>query len=140
MLDRPAKCGVETRESVPGLYGGYFYMDTMEEGKELLQLVRKQCGQRVGHKVPVSLKKGCTEMEIKHGPSDKWDAITEAEKEFEEALDEIFDPPFSQYTQPEWLQNDIVLSWFDSAWENGDMSVMSFTGNQPIIPPAVTYE
>ena len=38
-MGRPSKCGIEVRESVNGLYGGYFYNHSLEEGLECYSAV-----------------------------------------------------------------------------------------------------
>jgi len=80
----PAKCGIETRQHVQGLYGAYWYNKTQEEGLERLAVVRKDFSD-----IPAILKRGCTEFEMSHGPSDQW---VQHKKfvDLEEKLDDIF--------------------------------------------------
>ena len=77
MLGRPSKCGIEHRESVHGLYGGYFYNTSREGGLECYEAVKAAMLENeflaplvdevdgLGKTTRVILKRACTEME--HG-------------------------------------------------------------------------
>jgi hypothetical protein len=67
IYDKPCKCGIETRDFVEGLYGGYFYNDSLQEGKECYEIVRKMVSERISPDIVVALKRGCTEYELEFG-------------------------------------------------------------------------
>jgi len=68
-LDYPSKIGIEKRIDVDALYGAYWYCRGKEQGLDRLGEVRQTTS---GYDFPVFLKRGCTEYEREHGPSDTW--------------------------------------------------------------------
>jgi hypothetical protein len=73
-LGRPCKCGIESRDSVHALYGGYFYNWGLAEGLDCYELVRAEVDKepRLGPDIDVFLKRSCTEYEHACGDSDTW--------------------------------------------------------------------
>jgi len=71
-MDFPSKCGIERRESVDALFGGYFYCYGYEEGKKRLEQVEFGL---LNTGMKAFLKRGCTEYEEEFGPSDIWEAV-----------------------------------------------------------------
>jgi hypothetical protein len=59
--DNTRKCIVELREQVPGAYKGFVYCRGLEEGKLLQRVFRQVVSAQVSDKIPVTLKRGCTE-------------------------------------------------------------------------------
>lgn len=139
-LGRPAKCGIETRDTVHGLYGGYFYNRGLEEGLECYAAVREavDADKHMGADVPVILKRGCTEFEHAIGPSDKWE-ITEEQIAIEKKVNETFVRDVVDRKQPDHVIAHIHRSWIEFAWKYGDPTYAEFTGGKPIAPPYVTY-
>lgn len=88
-INLPSKCGIERRPFVPRLYGGYFYNRGLEMGRECHALVEKGVHSLISKDIEVILKRGCTEFEIKYGPSDKWKMLPEQEF-YEARFDELF--------------------------------------------------
>ena len=80
-LNLPSKCGIELRLTVKGYYGGYIYCVGLEEGRERYKIARDA----IPDTIPITLKRGCTEFEIEHGPSDKWE-VTDFQREVEATL------------------------------------------------------
>ena len=74
-LNWHAKCGIEHRAHVFGLYGAYWYSRGLEQGVECYKRVRAAVDDDplLGADVDVILKRGCTEMEMMAGPSDKYE-------------------------------------------------------------------
>lgn len=137
--DRFCKCGIEIRDYVPQNYGGYFYCNSQEQGLERWQEVRDLVN-KINPKIPVTLKRYCTEFEMRYGDSDKYKQPPGAEKLQAEIFDiidweELNDNP----PQPQSLINHILTKWFKHAWSRGDMSVILFNDNQPLFTPSVTY-
>jgi hypothetical protein len=146
-LDVPCKCGIELREWVPKLYGGYFYCRGVEEGRERYREVKrfayenaKERGLQPESSMPVILKKGCSEFERACGPSDKWE-ISDEQEEFEQWMAEkiIYDP-FGDSPQPEVIKESVRLAWLKWAHMHGDMSYVQYTPNKkPFGIDYITY-
>jgi hypothetical protein len=139
-LNLPSKCGIETRPSVHGLYGGYFYNWGIEAGKECWQTVRDAVTEDpvLGEDVAVILKRACTEYEMACGPSDQWE-VTPEQEEIEALVNRLLvrDPMTQQ--QPEHLWAHVQRKWIEWAYANGDPTYAAFTDGKPLYPPYVTY-
>jgi len=85
------KCGIEKRTYVNGLYGGYFYNRTLEEGHECYEIVKDAVDEQLGDDTKVILKRGCTEFEMQYGDSQDW-KIGERQQHFEETIMGCFAP------------------------------------------------
>jgi hypothetical protein len=139
-LDHPSKTGIERRETVPHLYGSYWYNRSFEAGLECLDKVRQAIDEhrRLGPDVKVILKRGCTEMEHAVGPSDQW-AYDEDQEIMEKLLEDFID--FVPIRQP--LPDPVVWhtkhQWIKFAYANGDESYLELTGGRRLTPDYVTY-
>jgi len=89
-MGRPSKCGIELRYYTPRLYGGYFYNNSLDEGRECYEAVRKAVDEHISPEVGVILKRACTEYEMIKGPSVAW-TMTRREHELDDLLDEVID-------------------------------------------------
>lgn len=149
-LDRPSKCGIETRPGVKGHYGGYFYNRSFDEGVECYKEVRdnikksrilkpllKEVDENGIYK-RILLKRGCTEFEYLLGRSDMW-SVTEEQLEMENLIEEAFYRQLSSEMQPQFVINHIHRKWIEFAWDRDDETVMQFTNGKLINPPYVTY-
>jgi len=139
-LNLPSKCGIEKRDTVCGLYGGYFYNDSKEEGLECYKLVRANVDKNISPDVVVLLKRGCTEFEIggNGGPSDKWE-VTKEQAEIEFLLNDLVVQDVMKMPQPEHLKESVFRSWIHWAYAGGDMTYKEFTKGEPLFPQYVTY-
>ena len=93
-----SKCGIETRKTVNGLYGGYFYNKGPDAGMRCYKTVYQALAENkimstlldeVDSKnktVRLLLKRGCTEFEHKVGRSDEWEIKPE-----QHALEDLVD-------------------------------------------------
>ena len=140
-LNLPSKCGIERRSFVTSLYSGYFYNKGIEAGLECYDLIRKRVSERIDPSVEVILKRGCTEFEMYHGPSDKW-AIPITQKKLEDEFNKRYvednlPPP----TQTEDAITNIKLSWILFAAQKHDMSYKELTDGHSLVPECnyVTY-
>lgn len=140
-LDRPCKCGIERRETVHGLYGGYFYNVGLEEGLECYKIVREaiSINKYLGEDVPVILKRGCTEYEHAVGDSDEWE-ITDEQRMIEGLLDRWLVVDDIEHKQAEKLIHHVHRKWIEWAYAMGDPTYSQFTGGKPLYPPYKTYE
>ncbi len=136
---RFCKCGIEERDWVPRNYGGYFYTSSKKEG--LIRYKQVRAGMdRVNPEIPVTLKRYCTEFEIKLGPSDKYEWVegTEnLERHILNALDltGLGGPAL----QPDYQVAHNLAEWIKYAWSRGDPTAEAFNDNEPLYTPAVTY-
>ena len=149
-LNRPSKCGIELRDSVPGLYGGYFYNHGKEAGLECYQTVYDAISIHPvlsplldeigddGKTTRIILKRACTEFEHACGPSDKWE-VTDKQNKIEDLVERWVSLDDKDIPQPENLIWNIKRRWIEWAWRNGDPTYAKYTGGQPLYPPYVTY-
>jgi len=139
-LGRPSKCGIEVRETVHGLYGGYFYNLSLEAGRECYELVRKAVDEEplLGPDVTVLLKRGCTEFEMECGPSNEWKVTPEQERA-ERLIKKTFVSDHNFTPQPDHVVTRVFRRWIEFAYAAGDETYKHFTNGEPLYPPYVTY-
>jgi hypothetical protein len=141
-LNRPSKCGIETRPSVCGLYGGYFYNRGLEEGLERYKEVRAAVNDtgNLGPDTVVMLKRGCTEMEHATKPSNEW-GITDKQLHIESLVLRKFVIDPQSRMQTESIQLHTHKAWIEWAYQNGDMTYLEYTDGKPLpqYPAYVTY-
>lgn len=142
----PAKCGMETRAFVEGLYGGYFYTRSQEKGLERWNQVREVVSERLGPNIPVILKRYCTEFEISgnakrngYGKSNETPDVTREEREWEFFVESLFGEVVENHSQHRHLTAEVMLRWIEYASEHGDQTYRLFTGGKKLVPDYVTY-
>lgn len=140
-LDVPSKCGIERRESVHGLYGGYFYNVGLRDGQECYHKVREEIDgdKYLGFDVPVFLKRACTEFEHACGDSDKW-TIDDYQLNVEALLERHLVLDDIELKQPEKSIHHAHRRWIEWAYAMGDATYANFTGGKPLYPAYKTYE
>jgi hypothetical protein len=137
------KCGIELRTYVPGLYGGYFYTNSREEGLKRLKQVRELVIMQISPKVPVVLKRYCTEYERDLGDSAKY-VMPEHAKDVEKFyMAHIAES--EAYKQPKLAKLEVYQGWMDFGWKFGtdeDRKEIEDTYNngKPLYPKPRTYE
>jgi len=141
-LDLPAKCGIETREFVPGLYSAFWYAPfgcSFSEAKQFFSSIRSKIWDIFGSTRKVILKRGCTEMELYLGPSNGWE-YGEVEEAREKLLDSVWvEPENARELLPPFMKNHIFKRWIEWAWQLGDETWKEFTSNPPY-PSLVEYQ
>lgn len=137
-MDYPCKCGMERRETVCGLYGAYWYNDSLEKGRACYKDIRAQIDANLGPEVVVLLKRGCTEFEIGGKPSDQWE-VSDDQKELEFYLNNVFDMDVKNTPQPQHLKDSVFRTWIHWAYSNGDMTYKEYTDGKPLFHAYVTY-
>ena len=137
VLDLPSKCGIEKRDTVHGLYGGYFYNDSLKQGREIYKVVRSNVDLNISPEVPVILKRACTEFELEMGPSDEWE-VSQDQKDLEYLLSDLIDYRPRHMPQPDHLKDSVFRSWIHWAYACGDKTYFEYTGS-PLFKPFVTY-
>ena len=140
-LDKPAKCGIEHRQYVFGLYGGYWYNRGLDEGLERYKEVRKAINEDpdLGSDTKVILKRACTEMEMEVGPSDKWE-LTAEQIEMERLIYKHLNCDLIKRRQSEIGVDFVQARWIEFAYGWGDETVFEYLDpDRPIYKPLVTY-
>jgi len=139
-LDRPSKCGIETREHVHALYGAYWYCPIdggLQGARELCAIVKAEVEANLGPETSVILKRGCTEMELAQGPSDRW-TYTPAHALMEMKLDQHYEVRRREKIQPDYLEARTIAMWIEWAHAHGDETYLEFTDG-PMTRPVITY-
>jgi hypothetical protein len=136
----PCKCGIELRDYTPKHYGGYFYDNSLEEGRLKYEMVRKAVDDNMsdGKDVGVILKRGCTEYEMLKGPSHMWHN-TRDEEQMLELIDSFVDYRRGNNKQNHLVQNHVQLKWMLWAHMQGDMTYKEWNGGESLFPDYVKY-
>ena len=139
-LDRPSKCGIELRDYTPKHYGGYFYNNSLDEGRECYGVVRSAVDEALtdGKDVQVILKRACTEFEVVKGPSPFWCLSPEEEAKLE-LIHAFVQNNRSNLAQPDFTKTNVRLGWMLWAHSNGDMSYKEYNGGKALFSSPVTY-
>ena len=138
-LKRPAKCGIDVRFYSPGLYNGFFYNNSLEEGRDRYAEVRKAVDEHIGKDVPVILKRGCTEYEMIKGPSPAW-VMTKKDWELDDRIENLVDTYApAALGQTEECLAQVHTHWIEWAWKFNDPTVGEYLGGEPLYPSCVTY-
>ena len=139
-LDMPSKCGIDRRDYTDCLYSGYWYCPLsggLEEARELYKTIKKEVRKQV-HGIDIFLKRGCTEMELRRGPSDTW-KFSEGDQQYEQLLDSVLREECEiSEGQSELLKVHIFTEWVRWAFKNGDKTWKEFC-SVPLARPVVTY-
>lgn len=134
------KCGTEHRAEVERNYGGYFYHATINEGLDRLDQLREIIYKEIG-KIPVYLKRGCTEYERKYGDSSKWDSLVTPEWDWiEKENNKLFRLVKKANFMPDHVRNNVMAQWILFAADRGDPTVPDLNGGKKLFPGYVTYE
>lgn len=126
----PSKCGSDHRGYTDCLYSAFWYCPLgcgMVEAVKLWKEVKDAVHKEVSPKIEVILKRGCTEMELQLGPSNKWQ-YSAADEEFEDLLDGVWKGPEKQPEQSANLKVHIQRRWVEWAAAHGDRTYILFTG------------
>lgn len=138
-IEKESKVGIEHREYVPYNYGGYVYCDEMADGRLTRKKIQDQIGKQFKVAVEVVLKRGCTEMEKKFGPSKSWKPTPEKQLRYEDYVRSHFDIPCFHGEYPDFPDYDTMYNWMVFAWEREDMTVMAYNAGNPIFPIKIDY-
>lgn len=142
--DVHGKCGIDERYYSDTPYDAFFYCDGLEDGLEKYTLIADCINKhfKYAEHCRIILKRSCTEFEREYGPTDGdfWQAVTEAERDIELHINDIFKSYQFRVTQPDWLRNKIIRRWCKFANRHGDKSwVDYFDGNDFLTTDAITY-
>ena len=143
--DRFCKCGPEKRVYVRSKYGAYFYCDSKQEGLLRKEEVKAELSKLFGHigkfedgLVEVTLKRGCTEMELGTCSSTEY-VKSDFERYCEERIMAFIDRPKVNPRLPKELAEYVLLQWFKYAWSINDMTVKQFNGGKDLYGSCTTY-
>lgn len=160
------KCGIELRKYVHGNYGGYFYNSSLEEGLQCYEKVRADITKYIGADISVTLKRACTEYELKYGDSSRWEELLEKGSYEDKDGNVITVPPLDvlkqkieaiklnvsmtaedmqaeegyNVQQPGYVKIHVMRSWLERAYDVGDPTALEFNeGGKLYYTPPVTY-
>jgi len=123
MMDRlkiAGKVGFDPRSYTRGCYVAFCYCTNKKEGQERKLQIINLIQQNISGQPDVILKRGCTEMENKHGPSDKW-SVTDYQAEVEAEVKRLIDPAdWQDIDQVDWLIDQRVRGWIEQAHSISD--------------------
>lgn len=139
-MDVPCKCGIEVRDYTSKAYGGYFYTNSIDEGRERYEQVRKAVDEHIGPDTDVLLKRGCTEYELKlKMPSPMWHMTPETE-EVDEIIDlYVSDTPVHNGRQTRFQKAHVFKRWMIWAHSRGDFSYLPHNNGQKLVDDYVTF-
>ena len=150
-LGLPAKCGTEQRDYTSGL-GGYrafwyapFY-DGLKGGRKHFKHIKEALIKYFGMDLINTrkkegrffLKRGCTELERDHGPSDAWESIDHSAKF--NLLESIWEDPAN--LKKEWppLVMTNKRRWIESAVAYNDLAALDHVVSSSLGVGSVKYE
>ena len=143
-LCEPCKCGFEARPTTFGLWGGYFYQESLREALARYKQVREWADKNLGEDVPVICKRYCTEFEIGPdalGPSNELPLQTQQQKINQMLIERHIGGSTPQWArvQPDYSVIHVMVKWIRWAHQFGDASYKQLTGGVPLYPPYYTY-
>jgi len=139
--DNTRKCIVETREQVSGAYKGFIYCRGIEEGEEILKIVKKVLSEEISKIIPVTLKRGCSEYPLvypEYAQIGHPMTAMEYKEEWQE-YEDLFDRDLlvntrltasDTHNRPGYTLQDaqIMLAWLKYAATIGDISYLKISG------------
>jgi hypothetical protein len=138
----PCKCGIELRDYTSKHYGGYFYTNSFDEGRDRYEQVVQWVSEALTNGPEIAetviLKRGCTEFEMIKGPAPYWH-MTKEEAEQYELLEAYVDNHRNLSKQPDMVKNHVRQKWALWAHANGDLSYVPYNGGVPLFPGYVRF-
>jgi len=139
-IKQESKVGIEQRDYIPHNYGGYMYVyEGLDGNRKIKKRVQDLINGKFNQPVEAKLKRGCTEMEDKFGPSKSWKPITEQEKKYEGYIRKHFDIPTFEGEYPDFPDYDTMQNWMHFAWSIGDRTVDTYNGGRPLQDIKIDY-
>ena len=136
-----SKTGLETRAYSPGLWHSFWYNkldEGLEDGLKLHKRVEVEVKKEFGIMMKVSLKRACTEMEVRKGPSENW-VYTPEDKMLEKLLDGFVRMKQVKVDQSPIIQSYVYRNWVREAFSRGDPTVKEFAQMTSFIRGSTTY-
>jgi len=169
-LGHPSKCGTEgDRENTDRLYGAYFYNNSLEQGQETYELVKKTMENQAEWSrnllgCPIKVKfynkgdvmpwvqgdvmvEGLPKIILKRGCTEFEQNCGPSDKwestpdqeEYERLSEDAFVQDFPNFRQSDHQIAQITQKWIHNAFRWGDLSYLKFTNNNRLFSPPVTY-
>jgi len=140
--DNTRKCFVEIRPEIAGAYTGLIYCLDYDEGVEIAETVQAIVAEKISEKIPVSLKRGCSEYPLVFpefpniGSNQTTTMMYNEEWRKQEAytdknlMGHKYPPQFDSHNHTGFtLQDAIVMrSWLVYAADIGDPSYLKISG------------
>jgi hypothetical protein len=136
-IEHPCKCGWDNRTYTSGVYAGYFYNDSREQGLYTLEKVRAGLKNVLEFDNQITLKRGCTEMEIEHG--DKWEHTVKDQVTERLFIDNVLIEGGNE-PQPDIVKLHVMRKWIENAARIGDQTVKKHNGGEMLAPSLKNYE
>ncbi len=137
-----SKTGLELRPYSPGLWHSFWYC-RLDEGLEgalrLHKKVEAKVKREFGIMMKVSLKRACTEMEVRKGPSENW-VYTPEDEMLEQLLDDFIRMDKIVVDQSPIIQAFVYRNWVKEAFSRGDPTVKEFAQMTSFIRGSTTYD
>lgn len=117
------------------MYAGYLYTAGLDAARAVFKVVREavDTDPKLGPDVTMTIKRGCSEYEIKLGPSDRYEFTPEMAE-----LEAYLKARFEQPKKPE--NRALVLAhWIDLAYRHGDDTYLDFTEGRRRRAKTLTY-
>jgi len=149
---QPSKVGMEKRDftSAKGGYSAFWYCPlgcALSEAKQNYKEIKALLEDKLGRETDLILKRGCTEMERLHPPSDMWDKYAEAggwDKK-KALIDSVLEPD-DAWKDPK-MRSEVevntrlrMIHWaFENAKVTGDYSWKEYVDG-PGLPPLKPYQ
>ena len=123
------KCGVDVRatETYKGIYLGFWYCPLwdLEGAREHYKEIRRKVRGALALDTPVILKRGCTEMENKFGPSHLWEYSMNMRMK-EAMLDAVIKLKQPKKPQPSFVRDHVYAIWINYAHRMGDKEARKY--------------
>lgn len=139
------KCGMERREEggYKGLYAAFWYTPhgcSLSEAKEWQKKIDLKIKKNLGFQFSTSLKRGCTEMEDRGGPSELW-RYPDIYHVTEDALDAVWEIPIVDLVNSSPMRTAVLRKWIGWAFSHKDPTVHEYYNNieEFGITPTTTY-
>jgi len=131
----PGKCGLETRGygKYKGPYASFWYNPLeggLVEARRRTRVIERLIHEEIGPDIPVILKRACTEMEEKAGPSNHW-VYPEDQHEYEDKLDDFFGLITYEAVPQELMKIHRHKKWLEHGFENQDPDVANYVDHFP---------
>jgi len=138
--DNTRKCMIETRSYSSGVYKGFVYCRTLDEGKEILKSVRQAVSDNISPEIPVNLKRGCSEYAQVYPDTGNWEygkhwqfyeTFVDENFVFQGPVDASGDNKEQEYSMSELFA---MQFWLRYAATIGDMSYLTLTRGENLAP------
>jgi len=118
------------------IYAGYFYVAGLDAARTSFKVVREaiDADPKLGPEIAMTIKRGCSEYEVKLGPSDRY-AFTPEMAELETYLKSRF-----RERRAAHYPSMVAAHWIETAFRLGDDTYLDFTGGKRLRKSTMTYD